>query len=123
MPSGPTAKNEKLGLTLNPELLPDVILISETAASKLRPGMVRVMGSTVIGPTSKVGSMPRWIEGMAMFGMLIGPMWPIAAKPNGMDGMWMGGMMVAGPMSPVTSAPTAGNSGMGYPKEKPAKPS
>ncbi len=87
MPSGPTAKNEKLGLTLNPELLPDVILISETAASKLRPGMVRVMGSTVIGPTSKVGSMPRWIEGMAMFGMLIGPMWPIAHRGEQRNGV------------------------------------
>ncbi len=49
--------------------------------------MVRVMGSTMTGPTSKGGD--RYLDrGMAMFGMLIGPIMTVAArKPNRMDGM------------------------------------
>ena len=52
--SGPKAMGEKLGLTLNPELLPDVSLIASKAACNEKPGRLMVRGATEIGPTSKV---------------------------------------------------------------------
>src|SRR5262245_32629226 len=110
--SGPKAAGEKLGLTLNPELLADVILIASEKACAEKPGSLSVMGATEIGPTSKVGLMPRWIDGTGMDGILIGPMPPTVSTNSEIDGMLMGGRTLMGPTPPLTSAPTAGNCGM-----------